>query len=103
MGAYFRSINRVAKTHAPIRTARHYPSYAFFLRLMRRRSASRRCFSYFGIENVDLVFMTAVVGVAVRYGLQPNLLTSLIGSLSYNFFFHAGGDCGVLSCREGAL
>jgi two-component system sensor histidine kinase KdpD len=41
----------------------------------------------FGIENVDLVFMTAVVGVAVRYGLWPSLLASLVGSLSYNFFF----------------
>lgn len=41
----------------------------------------------FGVENVDLVFMTAVVGVAVRYGLWPSLLASLVGSLSYNFFF----------------
>src|ERR1700758_2868771 len=42
---------------------------------------------HFGIENVDLVFLTAVVIVAVRYGLWPSLLTSVIASLSYNFFF----------------
>src|SRR5690349_13702931 len=42
---------------------------------------------HFGIENVDLVFLTAVVAVAVRYGLWPSLLTSLIASLAYNFFF----------------
>jgi two-component system sensor histidine kinase KdpD len=42
---------------------------------------------HFGIENVDLVFLTAVVVVAVRYGLWPSLLTSLIASLTYNFFF----------------
>ncbi len=42
---------------------------------------------HFGIENVDLVFLTAVVVVAVRYGLWPSLLTSLIASLAYNFFF----------------
>ncbi len=42
---------------------------------------------HFGIENVDLVFLTAVVIVAVRYGLWPSLLTSLIASLAYNFFF----------------
>ncbi|MGC2778522.1 MAG: sensor histidine kinase KdpD [Bradyrhizobium sp.] len=42
---------------------------------------------FFGIENVDLVFLTAVVGVAVRYGLWPSLLASLAASLSYNFFF----------------
>jgi two-component system sensor histidine kinase KdpD len=42
---------------------------------------------HFGIENVDLVFLTAVVVVAVRYGLWPSLLTSLISSFAYNFFF----------------
>src|ERR1700742_1849948 len=41
----------------------------------------------FGIENVDLVFLTAVVGVAVRFGLWPSLLASVAGSLCYNFFF----------------
>src|SRR5712672_651257 len=40
-----------------------------------------------GIENVDLVFLTAVVGVAVRYGLWPSLLASVAASLCYNFFF----------------
>src|SRR6478736_4661705 len=40
-----------------------------------------------GIENVDLVFLTAVVGAAARYGLLPSLLASLVASLSYNFFF----------------
>src|SRR5882757_1782174 len=41
----------------------------------------------FGIENVDLVFLTAVVIVAVRFGLLPSLFTSVIASLCYNFFF----------------
>ncbi|MDN3274435.1 sensor histidine kinase KdpD [Frankia sp. RB7] len=41
----------------------------------------------FGIENVDLVLLTAVVAVAVRYGLWPSLLASLASSLAYNFFF----------------
>jgi two-component system sensor histidine kinase KdpD len=41
----------------------------------------------FGVENVDLVFLTAVVVVAVRYGLLPSLLTSVVASLCYNFFF----------------
>jgi two-component system, OmpR family, sensor histidine kinase KdpD len=40
-----------------------------------------------GIENVDLVFLTAVVGVAVRYGLWPSLLVTVASSLCYNFFF----------------
>ncbi len=42
---------------------------------------------WFGVENVDLVFLTAVVGVAVRLGLGPSLLASVAASLCYNFFF----------------
>jgi two-component system sensor histidine kinase KdpD len=42
---------------------------------------------WFGIENVDLVFLTAVVVVAVRFGLWPSLLASVSASLCYNFFF----------------
>ena len=42
---------------------------------------------YFGVENVDLVFLTAVVGVAVRFGLWPSLFASVLASLCYNFFF----------------
>jgi two-component system, OmpR family, sensor histidine kinase KdpD len=41
----------------------------------------------FGVENVDLVFLTAVVGVAARYGLLPSLFASVAASLCYNFFF----------------
>jgi two-component system sensor histidine kinase KdpD len=40
-----------------------------------------------GVENVDLVFLTAIVGVAVRYGLLPSLFASLLAALCYNFFF----------------
>ena len=40
-----------------------------------------------GIENIDLVFLIAVVAVAVRYGLGPSLLASVAASLCYNFFF----------------
>src|SRR6478736_559548 len=43
--------------------------------------------SRLGIENVDLVFLTAVVGIAVRYGLWPSLFASIVASLCYNFFF----------------
>ena len=42
---------------------------------------------WFGIENVNLVLLTAVVGVAVRYGLWPSLLATVAASLVYNFFF----------------
>ena len=42
---------------------------------------------WIGVENVDLVFLTAVVGVAVRFGLWPSLLASVTSALCYNFFF----------------
>jgi two-component system sensor histidine kinase KdpD len=42
---------------------------------------------WFGIENIDLVFITVVVGIAVRYGLWPSLVASVAASLCYNFFF----------------
>jgi len=42
---------------------------------------------WIGVENVDLVFITAVVGVAVRFGLWPSLLASVASALCYNFFF----------------
>ena len=42
---------------------------------------------WLGIENVDLVFLTAVVGAAVRYGLLPSVFASIVASLCYNFFF----------------
>jgi two-component system sensor histidine kinase KdpD len=42
---------------------------------------------WFDVKNVDLVFLTAVVGVAVRLGLWPSLLASVASSLAYNYFF----------------
>src|SRR5499426_1402679 len=41
----------------------------------------------FGLENVDLIFLTAIVVVAVGYGLWPSLLATVAASLCYNFFF----------------
>ncbi|WP_428406013.1 DUF4118 domain-containing protein [Methylobacterium sp.] len=42
---------------------------------------------YLGVENADLILLTAVVAVAVRLGLGPSLAAVLAASLSYNFFF----------------
>ncbi|KQO86303.1 histidine kinase [Methylobacterium sp. Leaf122] len=40
-----------------------------------------------GVENADLMLLTAVVAVAVRWGLGPSLAAVVAASLSYNFFF----------------
>src|SRR5262249_38249091 len=42
---------------------------------------------WIGMENTDLVYLTAVVGTAVRFGLWPSLLASGASALCYNFFF----------------
>mgnify|MGYP001553990135 FL=1 len=41
----------------------------------------------FGITNVALVFLAAVLVSAASYGLWPSLLACLVATLSYNFFF----------------
>ena len=43
--------------------------------------------AWIGVENIDLVFLTAIVAMAVRFGLWPSLLASIASTLCYNFFF----------------
>jgi two-component system, OmpR family, sensor histidine kinase KdpD len=43
--------------------------------------------AWVGAANSDLVFLTAIVAVAVRFGLLPSLLASVASSLAYNYFF----------------
>ena len=42
---------------------------------------------WIGVENIGLVFLTAIVGIAVRFGLWPSLFASVVAALCYNFFF----------------
>jgi two-component system, OmpR family, sensor histidine kinase KdpD len=42
---------------------------------------------WIGVESVDLIFLTAIVGVAVKFGLVPSLIASVSGALLYNYFF----------------
>jgi two-component system sensor histidine kinase KdpD len=44
-------------------------------------------FQRFGITNVALVFLAAVLASAVTYGLWPSLFACLVAMLAYNFFF----------------
>src|SRR5713226_866687 len=50
-------------------------------------SVGELIWSWVGLENIDLVFLTAIVAVAVRFGLWPSLVASIASSLCYNFFF----------------
>ncbi|MCU0838967.1 MAG: sensor histidine kinase KdpD, partial [Rhodospirillales bacterium] len=40
-----------------------------------------------GVENVDLIFLIAVLLIASRYGLWPSMAASVASGLAYNFFF----------------
>ena len=42
---------------------------------------------WLGVETIDLLFLTAIVAVALRFGLWPSLVASVIATLCYNFFF----------------
>jgi two-component system, OmpR family, sensor histidine kinase KdpD len=42
---------------------------------------------WIGLPNTDLVFLTVIVGIAVRFGLWPSLCASIASALCYNFFF----------------
>ena len=48
---------------------------------------SQLLWPWIGLPNTDLVFLTAIVGVAVRFGLWPSLFASVASALCYNFFF----------------
>ena len=50
-------------------------------------AVSELLWAWIGRENTDLVFLTAIVGIAVRFGLWPSLLGSAVSALCYNFFF----------------
>jgi two-component system sensor histidine kinase KdpD len=64
-----------------------WPYAAALLAVAAALGVSEGILPFLGIENVDLVFLTAVVAVAVRYGLWPSLLATVASSLCYNFFF----------------
>ena len=39
------------------------------------------------VQNISLVFLTAVLTSAIAYGLWPSLFACLVSVLAYNFFF----------------
>jgi two-component system sensor histidine kinase KdpD len=65
-----------------------WPPYGFALAMVAAATGiGEAIWLWVGLENVGLVFLTAIVAVAVRFGLWPSLVASIVSSLSYNFFF----------------
>jgi two-component system sensor histidine kinase KdpD len=76
-----------------VRTATPQPSFTpqpyvvSLLAIAGALAISWYLYPWLRVESVDLVFLTAIVGIAVRYGLNPSLVASVAGSLCYNYFF----------------
>ena len=43
--------------------------------------------TFLAVSNIALVFLPAILAVAIGYGLFPSLLACLLGVLAFNFFF----------------
>ena len=66
----------------------HPKSYVFaLLGVGAAVGVSKSLWPWIGVQNTDLVFLTAIVAIAVRFGLWPSLLASVASALCYNFFF----------------
>jgi two-component system sensor histidine kinase KdpD len=39
------------------------------------------------VPNISMLFLVPVLFAAIRYGLAPSLFASVLGALTYNFFF----------------
>jgi two-component system sensor histidine kinase KdpD len=65
------------------------PYAVALLAVMAAIGAGELFWQWVRIENVDLIFLMAVVAIAVRFGLGPSLFASVLSGLCYNFFFTA--------------
>ncbi|HET6390677.1 sensor histidine kinase KdpD [Hyphomicrobium sp.] len=75
-------------TTAPAAPANDFVAYTFaVLAVAVALGAAWVLSPWIGVESVDLIFLTGIIAVAVRAGLWPSLFASVLGSLTYNFFF----------------
>src|ERR1700730_8014633 len=63
------------------------PYAAALLAVALALAAAEAISTWLGVANVDLVFLTAIVAIAARFGLWPSLLSSALASLWSHFFF----------------
>jgi two-component system sensor histidine kinase KdpD len=74
-------------TPSQVKGARDFRSYMGSAGMVAIALAVGLALRNFGITNVALVFLTAVLVSAITYGLWPSLFTCLVAMLAYNFFF----------------
>lgn len=79
---------RPARVPTPRRSAWQASPYAAALALVGVALGVGELIGPFvSVQNVDLVFLTAIVCVAVYCGLYPSLFAVIVATLAYNFFF----------------
>jgi two-component system sensor histidine kinase KdpD len=62
--------------------------YAFALLMVLAASGiGMLAWPWIGTKAVDLIFLTGIVSIAVRFGLWPSLFATVASALSYIFFF----------------
>ncbi len=73
---------------APRKTAFDWAAYALTtLMVVLALGIALTLDRFFGISNVALVFLTAVLATAIAYGIWPALYACVLSTLAYNFFF----------------
>jgi two-component system sensor histidine kinase KdpD len=78
---------KTVRAAAPPRTFDPIPYAVSLLYVAGALAIAWGLYPWLGVESADLVFLTAIVGIAVRYGLAPSLVAGVVGSMCYNFFF----------------
>jgi two-component system sensor histidine kinase KdpD len=72
----------------PVRTVVHPGAYlASIVMVAASVALSALIDRLVAVQNLSLVFLTAVLFSALRYGLWPSIMTALLSVASYNFFF----------------
>ena len=74
-------------TRAPPRPFRLWPYLGSALAVAVALGAGELIGNFVGAQSIALVFLMAVLGSAIAWGLWPSLFACLLSALAYNFFF----------------
>jgi two-component system, OmpR family, sensor histidine kinase KdpD len=72
----------------PLELTPHFPAFGWAtLAVGVAAGISHVADRYLPVANLSLIFLMAVLLVAIRFGLWPSVYTSLLSFVAYNFFF----------------
>ncbi len=74
--------------HRPLRSAGDVSGYAYaFAGIMIATAADWLMFPYFAMANLIMIYLIAVVAVAISWGRGPSVLASVLSVATFDFFF----------------